>query len=86
MVNRSQYGRGTDFKQDFVDFIGNNCYIPTSGNCFIECNNYLTRNDNTKIFQLLFRAEQKRSNVMTSGRIQPSFEKHNIDIGCYDGF
>ena len=24
-VNRSQYGRGTDFKQDIVDYIGNNC-------------------------------------------------------------
>ena len=36
-VNRSQYSRGTDFKQDFVEFIGNNCYIPTSGNCFIKC-------------------------------------------------
>ena len=39
-VNRSQYGRGTDFKQDIVEFIGNNCYIPTSGNCFIKCINY----------------------------------------------
>ena len=36
-VNRSQYGRGTDFKQDIVAFMGNNCYIPTSGNCFIKC-------------------------------------------------
>ena len=39
-VNRSQYGRGTDFKQDIVEYIGNNCYIPTSGNCFIKCINY----------------------------------------------
>ena len=35
-VNRSQYGRSTDFKQDFVEYIGNNCYIPTSGNRFIK--------------------------------------------------
>ena len=34
-VNRSQYARGTDFKQDIVQYIGNNCYIPTIGNCFI---------------------------------------------------
>ena len=27
-VNRYQYGRGTDFKQDIVENIGNNCYIP----------------------------------------------------------
>ena len=36
-VNRSQFGRGTDFKQDIVEYIGNNCYISTSGNCFIKC-------------------------------------------------
>ena len=24
-VNRSQYGRGTDFEQDSVEYIGNNC-------------------------------------------------------------
>ena len=42
-VNRSQYGRGTDFKQDIVEYIGNNCYIPTSGNCFIKCINYFTK-------------------------------------------
>ena len=24
-VNGSQYGRGTDIKQDIVEFIGNNC-------------------------------------------------------------
>ena len=39
IVSRSQYGRGTDFKQDIVDYIGNKCYIPTSGNCFIKCIN-----------------------------------------------
>ena len=26
-LNRSQYGRGTDFKQDVVEYIGNNCYF-----------------------------------------------------------
>ena len=49
-VNRSQNGRGTDFKQDFVEYIGNNCYIPTSGNCFIKCINYFTK----KIIQKTF--------------------------------
>ena len=49
-VNRSQYGRGTDFKQDIVEYIGNNCYIPTSGSCFIKCINYYTRKDYTEEF------------------------------------
>ena len=85
-VNRSQYGRGTDFKQDIVEYIGNNCYIPTSGNCFIKCINYFTKKDYTEKFLTFIRTEQRRSNVMTSARIQPFCKKHNINIGCYDGF
>ena len=42
-VNKSQYGRGTDFKQDIVEYIGIICYIPTSGNCFIKCIKYFTK-------------------------------------------
>ena len=41
-VNRSHNGRGTVFKQDFVEDIGNNFYIPTSGNCFLKSINHLT--------------------------------------------
>ena len=85
-VNRSQYGRGTDFKQDFVAYIGNNCYIPTSGNCFIKCINYFTKKDYTEEFLTFIRTEQRRSNVMTSARVQLFCRKHNIIIGRYDGF
>ena len=85
-VNRSQYGRGTDFKQDIVEYIGNNCYIPTSGNCFIKCINYFTKKDYTQEFLTFIRTEQRRSNVMTAARVQPFCRKHNINIGCYDGF
>ena len=85
-VNRSQYGRGTDFKQDIVEYIGNNCYIPTSGNCFIKCINYFTKKDYTEDFLTFIRTEQRRSNLMTSARLQPFCRKHNIIIRCYDGF
>ena len=85
-VNRSQYGRGTDFKQDIVEYIGNSCYIPTSGNCFIKCINYFTKKDYTADFLTFIRTKQRRSNVMTSARVQPFCRKHNINIGCYDGF
>ena len=33
-VNRSQYCTSTNFKQDSVEYIGNTCYIPTSGDYF----------------------------------------------------
>ena len=85
-VNRSQYGRGTEFEQDIVEYIGNNCYIPTSGNCFIKCINYFTKKDYTEEFLTFIRTEQRRSNVMTSARVQPFCRNHNIVIGCYDGF
>ena len=86
IVNRSQYGRITDFKQNIVEFIGNNCYIPTSGNCFIKCINYFTQKDYTEEFLTFIRTKQIRSNVMTSARVQLFCRKHNINIGCYDGF
>ena len=59
-VNRSQYGRGTDFKQDIVEYIGNNCYIPTSGNCFIKCINHFLKKDYTEKFLNFIRTEQRR--------------------------
>ena len=85
-VNRSQCGGGTDFKQDIVEYIGNNCYIPTSGNCFIKCINYFTKKDFTEEFLTFIRTEQRRLNVMTCARIQPFCRENNIKIGCYDGF
>ena len=34
MLNRSQYGRGTDSTQNIFEHTGNNCYLSTSVNCF----------------------------------------------------
>ena len=48
MVNRSQNGRGTDFKQDVFEYIGNNCSITTSSYCFKKCINPLTDKDCTE--------------------------------------
>ena len=65
--------------------MGNNCYIPTSGNCFIKCINFFTKKDYTDDFLTIIRTEQRRSNVMTSARLQPFCRKY-INIGYYDGF
>ena len=45
-----------------------------------------TKKDYTEEFLTFIRTEQRRSNVMTAARIQPFCRKHNINIGCYDGF
>ena len=84
-VNRYQYGRGTDFEQDLVEYTGNTCCIPTSGNCFIKCIYHLTGKDCTQKFSTFIRTEERRSNVMTSDRIQPFCRKYNLNIGCFDG-
>ena len=59
-VNRSQFGRGTEFKQDIVEYIGNTCYIPTGGNCFKKCVNYLNGKDYTEEFITYIPTEQRR--------------------------
>ena len=80
-LGRSQYGRGTDFTPDTVEYIGNNCYIPTSGKCFIKCFIYLTGKYYTEEISIFIRTEQRRSNAMTSARIQPFCRNNNILIG-----
>ena len=53
--------------------------------CFIKCINYFTKKDYTEEFLTFIRSEQRRSNVMTSARIQPFCKKYNINIGVFDG-
>ena len=85
VVERSACGNGSNYMQEIVEYYGQNCYIPTSGTCFIKCNNYFTKKDYTEEFLTFIRSEQRRSNVMTSARIQPFCRKYNINIGCFDG-
>ena len=85
VVKRSAYGRGTNYMQKIVEYHGQNCYKPTSGMYFIKCIFYFTKKDYTEEFLTFIRTEQRRSNVMTSARIQPFCRKNNINIGCSDG-
>ena len=85
IVRRSAYGRGTTYMQEIVEYHGQNCYIPTSGMCFIKCINYFTKKDYTEEFLTFVRTEQRRSNVMKSARFQPFCKSYNINLGCFDG-
>ncbi len=69
-VNRSRYGRVTNFKQHIVEWKGNNCFTPTSGICLIKCFNHLTGKDYTEEYLPCIRYKRGRSNVMTSARVQ----------------
>ena len=85
VVKRSAYAKGTNFMHEIVEYHVQNCYIPTSGICFIKCINFFTKKDYTEEFLTSIRTEQRRSNIITSARIQPFWRKYNIDIGCFDG-
>ena len=85
VVNRSAYGKGTNYMQEIVEHHGQNCYIPTSGMCFIKCFNRFTKKDYTNEFLTFIRSEKYRSGVMTTARIQPFCKKYNINIGYFNG-
>ena len=85
VVRRSAYGIGTSYMREIVEFDGQNCYIPISAMCFIKCINYFTKKDYTEEFLTFIRSKQRRSNVMTSTRIQPFCKKYNINTGVFDG-
>ena len=85
VVKRSAYGKGTNHMQELVEYYGQNCYIPTSGMCFIKCINNFTKKDYTEEFLTFIRSEQRRSNVMTSARVGSFCRKYNMNIGCFDG-
>ena len=48
VVKQSAYGKGANYMQKTVKNHGENCYIPTSGICFIKGINYFTKKDYTE--------------------------------------
>ena len=54
IVKRSAYGKGANYMQEIVEYRGQDCFIPTSGMCFIKYINYLAKKNIQKIFQLSF--------------------------------
>ena len=71
--------------QEIAEYPRQNCYIPSSGMCFIKCINYFTKKDYTEQFLTFKRSKQRRSIVMTAARIQPFCKRYNINMGCFDG-
>ena len=69
-VNRSQFVKGTDFKQNIVVHTGNSCYIPKSGNCFIKGIKYSTGNEYTEVFLTFIPDVKRRTHVKSPARVQ----------------
>ena len=70
--------------KEILEYKGQNCYIPTSGMCFIKGKNYFSNKVYTEEFQDFNRKEENRSVIITSARFQPFCKKYNINIGCFD--
>ena len=83
-VNRSQYGNGCSFDRIILEYLGNNCYIPTKGYCFVKCVNFITGEDYKDIYLDFIRNESRRSNIMTKARIQPFCKANKINLGYYN--
>ena len=57
-VKRSQYGNGCDFRHEIIEY-RENCFIPTKGFCFVECNNFITGEDYKQQYLDFIRNEKK---------------------------
>ena len=84
LVNRSQYGNVCDFKYDFIENWGNNCFLPTKGYCSVKCINFIRSEDYKEKNRDLIRIEKKRSIFMTMARIQPCLWELSMDLGYYN--
>ena len=84
-MNRSQYGNGCDFKHEFFEYRGNNCFTPTKGYCFVKCINFITEKRYKEQYLVFNRNEKRRSNTMTKARIQPFCRANNLNLGCFNG-
>ena len=82
-VNRSQYGNGCDFKHEIIEYRGNNSFIPTKGNCFLKCINFLTGQDYKQLYLKFIRNEQRRSNIINKARIKQFCRANIIILGHY---
>ena len=83
-VNRSNHGRGVDEFNNFLEYQGNNCYIPSGNGCFFKCINYIFKKDFSKEFFEFIKSYKRRPNVMNRCRIPDFCKRYKIDIGIYD--
>ena len=85
LVHRSKYGNSCDFKHQFFEYPGNNCYIRTKRYCFVKCINFITDEDYKQQYLGFIRKERTLSNIMTKARIQPFCRANNNNLGYFDG-
>ena len=83
-VNRSDHGRGANEFNNFEEYKGKNCYIPSGNGCFLKCINYIFDKDFSKEYFEFIKSYKRRPIVMTGCRISEFCKRYKIDIGIYD--
>ena len=83
-ITRSDHGRGANEFNNFQEYEGNNCYIPSGNGCFLKCINYIFNKDFSIEYFEFIKSYKRRPNVMTRCRIPEFCERYKIDIGIYD--
>ena len=85
-IRRSKEGRGTHLLFKINEYIGDNCYIPSDGICFIKCVNFLLKRDMTEEFNKFIYSFSKhnRKGIMTCARIKGTIHSFNITILVID--
>ena len=84
-LNRSKDGKRTDFKQNFLEIIGEKIYVPTNGYCLIKYIEYLTAKDNQQMFLEFIRFKKGRSNFKTKQRFRPFCLADTVNRGYFKG-
>ena len=83
-VNRSENGRGAKEFINFLEYEGEQCFIPIGNACFICCNKFFLKKDFSKEYFEFIQSYKRRTNVRTRYRLPKFCERCKIHIGIYD--
>ena len=83
-VNRSNHGEGANEFNNFLEYEGENCYIPNGSGCFLKRINYISKKDFCMEYFEFIKSYKRRTNVLSCCIIPELTEKYKVDVGIYD--
>ena len=64
LIMKANMLKGTNYMKKNVEYCGQNCYIPTSGRCFIKRMSYFSKNDFREEFRHFIRSQLQFNNFV----------------------
>ena len=83
-IKRSNFGKGCDAFNNFLENEGKLCYIPTGNARFRKCLEFVYRKEYSNEYEEFILDSDRWKNIMTSANIQPFCRKYNINLGVYN--